>query len=251
MLLAFQSYDDVTPLITTGLWSCEPAWNDSIVRCESMTSDNIVRWLRSPSCDGMELKETENKDATHVLISRRLKTHEYIYPYWIDTDREYLLILIIFARAAWPKYTCINARRARATPTAGREGGLSEPRARLVNKYTRVQAARQMTSCKVWRGSRYLARSRVLCLLLVKYQRLSGYKIETALHSAYYTRLRIIAIKQQSHKQYHWLYFLFSKLKRHTLQDLIFSYAIFPDEFAGWHNNSFMPSFTRKKIKTK
>ena len=34
----------------------------------------------------------------------------------------------------------------------------------------------------------YLARSRVLCLLLVKYQRLSGYKIETALHSAYYTR---------------------------------------------------------------
>ena len=35
----------------------------------------------------MELKETENKDATHVLISRRLKTHDYIYPYWIDTDR--------------------------------------------------------------------------------------------------------------------------------------------------------------------
>ena len=31
-------------------------------------------------------------------------------------------------------YTCINARRARAT--AGREGGLSEPRARLVKLYT-------------------------------------------------------------------------------------------------------------------
>ena len=63
--------------------------------------------------------------------------------------RTFMLILKVYKFRL--RIRCINARRARATAfpykaVAGREGGLSEPRARLVN---RIRPRERLSYCKL------------------------------------------------------------------------------------------------------